>query len=113
MTMKRSGCEAAVASRRPRGRPPKDCVWSDGCYISAVLGEPHCTAPGRERFLQRRRRYDKVRYWDPAKNVRKQRLERSARKSGRLPKPVQMKLDELAEPRVQHAEVDTGPNNKS
>ncbi len=104
--------EAAVAPR-PRGRPPKGCVWVGGCYVNAVSGEPHCAANSRERFLQRRRCYDRVRYWDPTKNTRKQRLQRSARKRGRLPKPIQMKLGELAEPRVQRAEVDMGPNIKS
>ena len=67
-----------------------------GHYVSVVSGDPHCNAHSRERFLQRRRRYDKARYWDPAKNVRKQRLERSTRKSGQLPKPIQIQLDEMA-----------------
>ena len=34
--------------------------------------------------------------WDPAKKVRRSRLARSARKSGRPPKPIQLKLNELA-----------------
>ena len=85
-----------ASPRRPRGRPPLGCAWVGGHYVSVASGEPHCVAHSRERFLQRRRRYDKARYWDPAKNVRKQRLERSARKSGRLPKPIQIQLDEMA-----------------
>jgi len=106
---------AMASPQRPRGRPPVGCVWMDGCYVSTASGEPHCAAHSRERFAQRRRRYDRARYWDPTKNVRKQRLERSARKNGRPPRPVQMNLEELAaaEPCVHHAEEETGPNVKS
>ena len=80
---------------RPRGRPPAGYVWTGGCYVHLTSGEPRCQADTRDRFVQRRRRYDRARYWDPKKNVRKQRLARSARKSGRLPKPIQATLDEL------------------
>ena len=66
-----------------------------GCYVNLASGEPHCAEDARERFVQHRRRYDRARYWDPKKNVRKQRLARSARKSGRLPKPTQATLGEL------------------
>ena len=75
--------------RRPRGRPPAGYVWTGGCYVHLASGEPRCLVDTRDRFVQRRRQYDRARYWDPKKNVRKQRLARSARKSGRLPKPIQ------------------------
>ena len=107
-----TNCEATSAvPRRPRGRPPGDCVWVDGGYVTADSGEPHCAAHSRERFLLRRRLYDRARYWDCTTNVREQRLERSARKSARPPRPIQMKLDEL--PRVHRAEEEAGPNVKS
>ena len=80
---------------RPRGRPPAGYVWTGGCYVHLTSGEPRCQADTRDRFVQRRRRYDRARYWDPKKNVRKQRLARSARRSGRMPKPIQATLDEL------------------
>ena len=80
---------------RPRGRPPAGYVWTGGCYVHLTSGEPRGQADTRDRFVQRRRRYDRARYWDPKKNVRKQRLARSARKSGRLPKPIQATLEEL------------------
>ena len=78
---------------RPRGRPPAGYVWSGGCYVHLASGEPRCQADTRDRFVLRRRRYDRARYWDPKKNVRKQRLARSARKSGRLPEPIQATLE--------------------
>ena len=64
--------------------------------MNTVSGVPHCAAVDRELFVQRRRKYDRARYWDPAKKVRKSRLARSARKSGRPPKPIQLKLHEVA-----------------
>ena len=81
--------------RRPRGRPPAGYVWSGGCYVQLASGKPRCEADARDHLVQHRRRYDRARYWDPKKNVRKQRLARSARKSGRLPKPIQATLEEL------------------
>ena len=81
--------------RRPRGRPPAGYVWSGGCYVQLSSGKPRCQADTRDHFVQHRGRYDPAQYWDPKKNVRKQRLARSARKSGRLPKPIQATLDEL------------------
>ena len=80
---------------RPRGRPPAGYVWTGGCYVHLASGERRCQADTRDRFVQRRRRYERARYWDPKKHVREQRLARSARKSGRLPKPIQATLDEL------------------
>ena len=117
---------AAMASlRRPRGRPPVPkapavgCVWVNGGYVDIASGEPHCAADTRERSVQRRRRYDRARYWDPMKNVRKQRLALSARKSGRPSKLIQLKLDELAstdpcvaEQCVHRADEETGPDVK-
>jgi hypothetical protein len=109
-----------ASPRRPRGRPPMGCVWAEGRYVNIASGEPHCAADTRERFVQRRRRYDIARYWNPTKNARKQRLARSARKSGRPPRPIQTKLGELAaaepcvaEPCVHHTEQETGPDVKS
>ena len=83
----------------------------DGRYVSIDSGEPHCAPQSRARFLQRRRRYDHARYWDRATHVRTRRLQRSARKSGRSPKPVQTTLDELL--RVHRTEEGTGPTVKS
>ena len=83
----------------------------DGRYVSIDSGEPHCAPQSRARFLQRRRRYDHARYWDRATHVRTRRLQRSARKSGRSPKPVQTILDELL--RVHRTEAGTGPTVKS
>ena len=74
-----------VPPPRPRGRPPSGCQWANGGYVSTATDESHCPARSREDYLQRRRLYDKARYWNPAKNVRKQRLQRSARKSVRPP----------------------------
>ena len=106
--------------RRPRGRPPCDCVWMKGCYVNLASGEPHCAEDARERFLQRRRLYDRARYWDPKKNVRKQRLVRSAHKNSRPLKPVQLKLDGFATSKPDAAEQcvhmpgdETGPGIKS
>ena len=64
--------------------------------MNPVSGVPHCAAVDRDLFVQRRRKYERARYWDPAKKARKSRLARSARKSGRPPKPIQLKLNELA-----------------
>ena len=89
--------EPGIATMRPRGRPPAGCIWVDGCYVNTVSGVPHCAAVDRELFVQRRRKYDRARYWAPAKKVRKSRLARSAR-SGRPPKPIQLKLDEVTRP---------------
>ena len=88
--------QPGIAPMRPRGRPPADCIWVDGCYVNTVSGVPHCAAEDRELFVQRRRKYEWARYWDPAKKVRRSRLARSARKSDRPPKPIQLKVNELA-----------------
>ena len=95
--------QPGIAPMRPRGRPPADCIWVDGCYVNTVSGVPHYAAEDRELFVQRRRKYDRARYWNPAKNVRKSRLARSARKSGRPPKPIQLKLDEVASTAQPHS----------
>ena len=102
--------------RRPRGRPPCGCVWMKGCYVNLASG----AEDARERFLQRRRLYDRTRYWDPKKNVRKQRLMRSAHKNSRPLKPIQLKLDGFATSKPDAAEQcvhmpgdETGPGIKS
>ena len=66
--------------------------------MNSEMGEPHCPGHSRERFLQRRRRYERARYWDPSTKGRKRRLARAARECGRLPKLVQLQLDVFFEP---------------
>ena len=109
------GAQLYIPPKRPRGRPPAGCIWVDGCYVNTVSGVPHCAAEDRELFVQRRRKYERARYWDPAKKVRKSRLARSARKSGRPPKPIQLKLNELASTAQPHSRqaVTIGPQRSS
>ncbi len=79
----------------PRGRPPQGCIWMGGQYVDAETEEPHCPERCREQFLQRRRTYERARYWCPRTKVRKRRLERSARDGGRAPQPMQLRLDDV------------------
>ena len=111
---------ANASSRRLRGRPPHGCVWIDGYYVNMASSDPQCVADTHERFVRRRRLYDRERYWDPMKSIRKQRLARSARKRGRPPKTIQLKLDELASTElcvakqcVHIPEEEIGPDVKS
>lgn len=78
--------------------------------MNAESGEPFCTASHKEHFLQKRRAYERHRYWDPRKGVRKRRLARSAKERRRPPKAVQSKLDEFSHPRGQGVEKDMGTN---
>ena len=81
----------------PRGRPPIGCVWGGSGWIDADTGEPHNAKRLRERALRARREYERRRYWDTGTEVRKRRLERSAKQSGRPLRPVQLKLDSLCD----------------
>ena len=88
----------------PRGRPPLLCPWGGDCWVDKATGEPRDTQRVREGSLRARRAYERKRYWDPSTKVRKRRLQRSAKQSGRPPMPVQLKLDALhAWPPAEHA----------
>ena len=79
----------------PRGRPPTGYVWAGGKYIDQATGETFCSARSTQRARQRRRAYERARYWDLTTKVRLKRLERAARESGRPRRPVQLKLDQI------------------
>ena len=82
-------------AKAPRGRPPIGCRWEGDAWVDAVTGEPRSAQRIRERALRARRAYERRRYWDSSTDVRKQRLERSAKLSGKPLRPVQLKLDAL------------------
>ena len=89
-------------------------MWAIGVgWRNAETGEPCCIAQQRERFLLKRRRYERSRYWDPETRVRKRRLERSAREGDRPRRPVQLTLDEVAGGCAQKDAEETGTNIKS
>lgn len=68
--------------------------------MDVQTGQPYSAAVRREKFLQKRRCYERARYWDESgTNVRKRRLERSARQPGKKrakTKTAQLTLDEVA-----------------
>ncbi len=89
----------ASLTHRPRGRPPVGYFWKDGCgWVDSETGRPYCAAIRREQFLQKRISYERGRYWDEKTNVRKMRLERSARQPKKRAKVdiAQLKLDDVA-----------------
>ncbi len=89
-------------------------MWAIGVgWRNAENGEPSCIAQQRERFLLKRRRYERSRYWDPETRVRKRRLERSAREGDRPRRPVQLTLDDVAGDCVQTIQKEAGTMNKS
>ena len=55
----------------------------DDCFMEASAKVPFSREAQRERFLQRRRLYERVRYWSMTSGVRLRRLKRSARHGGR------------------------------
>ena len=79
----------------PRGRPPAGCIWDGGRYINLETGEAFLSAVEKQRHMQRRRAYERARYWNPSTKVRLKRLERAARESGKPRRPVQLKLDAM------------------
>ena len=67
--------------------------------MDVETGEPLNAAVRRELFLQKRRNYERDRYWDEVRtNVRKRRLERSARQPKKRGKKnvAQLTFDDLA-----------------
>ena len=72
--------------------------WKDGRWLHAETGEPYSAARQHSKNLEKRKIYERRRYWDPRTGVRVRRLERSARESGKpfKLKPRQLKLHDLA-----------------
>ena len=103
----------ALPSAPPRGRPPTGFVWQDGRYVSVETGQPYCATHQPERFLQKRRGYERARYWDSKTRVRRRRLERSARERGKPVKLVQLELQEVIGQRVENPEEQMGALIKS
>ena len=92
----RSIKQASNMAKAPRGRPPIGCCWGGAAgWVDVATGEPHSATSTRERALRTRRAYERKRYWDTSTKVRTQRLERSAKLSGKPLPPVQLKLDAL------------------
>ena len=73
-------------------------VWKDGHWLNAETGEQYSAARQHVKHLEKRKSYERQRYWDPRTGVRLRRLERSAREGGKpfKLKPRQLKLHELA-----------------
>ena len=92
-----------------RGRAPAGYVWKDGSWLNAETGEQYSAARQHVKHLEKRKSYERKRYWDPRTGVRLRRLQRSAREGGKPfeLKPLQLKLHDLAGVRVQLAEEQT------
>ena len=99
----------ATQRGQPRGRVPLGYLWNDGRWVNAETGEPYSAACQHLKHIEKRKIYERHRYWDPSTGVRLRRLERSAREGGRpfKIKPLQLKLHDLAGLRVQFAEEQT------
>ena len=87
----------AAQDRPPRGRPPAGYNWVDGKWLSAITGEPYSEARQHEKHLEKRKVYERRRYWNPNTGVRVRRLNRSAHAGGKpfKSKPLQLKLHHL------------------
>ena len=87
---------ASSGARAPRGRPPSGFVWNadTGEWRHAGTGEALCATGRRQRFKEKRRGYERSRYWDPSTGVRQRRLQRSGGR--RAVKLVQSKLTDFA-----------------
>ena len=85
---------AAQDRTLPRGRPPVGYNRVDGKWLNADTGEPYSEARQRLQRLEKRKVYERRRYWDPDTGVRVKRLKRSAHASGKpfKSKPLQLKL---------------------
>ena len=80
-------------------------VWKDGGWLHVETGEPYSAARQHHKHLEKRKIYERRRYWDTHTGVRVRRLERSARAGGKpfKIKPLQLKLNNLASACVQTA----------
>ena len=87
---------ASSGARAPRGRPPRGFVWNaeSGEWRHADTGEALSATGRRQRFKEKRRRYERSRYWDPSTGVRQRRLQRSGGR--RAVKLAQSKLMDFA-----------------
>jgi hypothetical protein len=90
---------------QPRGRAPVGYVWKDGRWLHVESGEPYSASRQHLKRLDKRKVYERCRYWDSRTGVRVRRLERSARAGGKpfKIKPLQLKLNDLASACVQTA----------
>ena len=95
----------AAQRGQPRGRAPAGYVWKDGSWLSEETGEPCSAARQHFTHLEKRKIYERRRYWDPRTGIRIRRLERSARAGGKpfkiKIKQLQLKLHDLANGCVQ------------
>ena len=82
----------ATQHGQPRGRAPAGYVWKDGSWLNAETMEPYSAARQHFKHLEKRKIYERRRYWDPRTGIRIQRLERSARAGG---KPFKIKIKQL------------------
>ena len=83
---------------QPRGRAPVGYEWKDEGWLHVETGEPYSAARQHYKHLEKRKSYERRRYWDPRTGIRVRRLERSARAGGKpfKIKPLQLKLHDLA-----------------
>ena len=81
----------------PRGRAPVGYEWKDGGWLHVETGEPYSAARQHFKHLEKRKAYERHRYWDPRTGVRVRRLQRSVRDGGKplKLKPRQLKLHDL------------------
>ena len=79
--------------------------WKDGRWVHVETGQLYSAARQHFKTLEKRKSYERRRYWDPRTGIRVRRLERSARAGGKpfKLKPRQLKLHDLAGMRVQLA----------
>ena len=72
-------------------------------------GEPYTAARQHLKHLEKRKIYERRRYWDPRTGVRVRRLVRSAREGGKplKIKPLQLKLPDLVSACVQTVAAET------
>ena len=88
----------ATPRGQPRGRVPLGHLWKDGRWVHGETGEPYSAACQQFKNLEKRKTYERRRYWDPRTGIRVRRLERSARAGGKpfKLKPRQLNLHDLA-----------------
>ena len=88
----------ATQRGQPRGRVPLGHLWKDGRWVHGETGEPYSAACQHFKNLEKRKTYERRRYWDPRTGIRVRRLERSACAGGKpfKLKPRQLKLHDLA-----------------
>ena len=66
--------------------------WKDGRWVHVETGQLYSAACQHFKNLEKRKSYERRRYWDPRTGIRVRRLERSARAGG---KPFKLKLRQL------------------